>query len=617
MPDFELESEHTPVPETATGDLADLLVRYLDQLGVDYVFGLPGGAIEPFYNALARGRRRGGPDAIVMRHETGAAFAGDGYYWTTGKMAVVAATTGPGATNLMTGVASAKSNEIPMLVITAQTALPHMGRGAFQDSSDAGIDTIAMFNGITKFNSLVSHRDQFEHKLASAILSAMLVPRGPVHLSVPRDVFCQQGPQYPSFDLKKLLADASSVNQHNVRPLIHRLRKCAEPVFVLGEGAADAVDLILELALQLGGSVVTTPHGKGLINPHHPLYRGVVGFAGHESANATLTNPNVDVVAAVGTNLGEWASAGWDTRTLLNERLIHIDASAVNLRRSPMASLHVQGDPHAIFEQVLLALVDPSSDTEEAMRTITAQAERDGDMQRYFTLDDEEAFTDHAVPIRPARLMNELGRRLPPSTRYCADTGNSLAWAIHYLMPADRRLWRRRANSRTDSGPRTERRSGGRRWQGPGLFRGALEFASMGWAIGAAIGASLGSRPDPVVCITGDGSVLMSGQELTVATQLNLPIIWIILNDSAYGMVKHGQRMTGAEPIAFDLPSVDFAQVAAGQGARSQVITSVEDLDRVDFDEIIASGVPYVLDVRIDPGDAPPMGARIKVLTDN
>ena len=168
--------------------MADLLVAYLDQLGVEYVFGVPGGAIEPLYDALARSERRGGVRAVVARHETGAAFMADGYARNSGKLGVCCSTTGPGATNMITGVASAYENNVPMLVITAQTAISTFGKGAIQDSSCTGVNTVGLYQHCTRYNTLISHIDQFEHKLAAAIMSAMGSPAGPAHISIPRDV---------------------------------------------------------------------------------------------------------------------------------------------------------------------------------------------------------------------------------------------------------------------------------------------------------------------------------------------------------------------------------------------------------------------------------------------
>src|SRR5574340_1468484 len=152
----DIEAEPQPM------EAVDLLVAYLEQIGIEYVFGVPGGAIEPLYNALARSARRGGPRPVVARHETGAAFMADGYARETGKIGVCCATSGPGATNLITGVACAYENEIPMLVITGQPSLHLLGRGALQESSGAGIDTVAMFRICTRYSALISHPDQIE-----------------------------------------------------------------------------------------------------------------------------------------------------------------------------------------------------------------------------------------------------------------------------------------------------------------------------------------------------------------------------------------------------------------------------------------------------------------------
>jgi len=177
--------------------VADLLVGYLEQCGIEYIFGVPGGAIEPLYNALARSRRRGGIRHILARHETGAAFMADGYAPETGKIGVCCATSGPGATNLITGVACAYDNNIPLLAITGQPALPSFGKNPLQESSCTGINTLAMFRHCTRYNSLVSHPLQMEAKLISALQSAIRAP-GPSHLTVPVDVFRSPSPiRYP------------------------------------------------------------------------------------------------------------------------------------------------------------------------------------------------------------------------------------------------------------------------------------------------------------------------------------------------------------------------------------------------------------------------------------
>lgn len=574
-------------------EYGDLIIAYLEQLGVEYVFGIPGGAIEPFYNALARSERRGGPRAIVARHETGAAFMADGYSRNTGKLGVCCATTGPGATNLITGVASAYENHIPMLVITAQTALSTFGRGAMQDSSCTGVNTVELLHYCTRYSTLISHVEQFEHKLTTAIMTAFSSPMGPVHISVPMDIMRQrQLGMAPSFSLANLIRKPALCDDDAVDKLYAELVSARQPVFLLGDEAREAVGSILTLAVRLGAKIIVTPHGKGLVSPYHPLFRGVISFAGHREANQILADEAVDRIFIIGANMGEWASNGWDSR-LFGHRIIHIESTEANLARTPMAALHVRGRIETIVERTLSRL-DANTDgrAPPARRVVAPSAE---ESRRHFTLDDEEKYYSDAVPIKPQRLMRELPRVLPSNTYYLADSGASLSWAIHYLHPYDRRM-------------------SGRRDRNGGLFHAVTEFASMGWAIGSAVGAAFARPGEPVACITGDGSMLMSGQEITVAIQEKLPVIFVVLNDSAYGMVKHGQTMTGAELIGTALPRTDFAAFARAMGAEAYVIRSPDDLLALDGKAIGSWPGPTLLDVRIDPDEAPPIGFRTSFL---
>lgn len=578
-------------------DLADLLVDYLAQMAVDFVFGIPGGAIEPFYNALARGQSRGGPKPVVARHETGAAFMADGYYRQTGKLAVCCATTGPGTTNLITGVASAYENHIPMLVITAQTALSHFGRGASQESSCTGINTVAMFEHCTNYSTLVSHVNQLEHKLITAIMTAFGSPNGPAHLSIPWDILRSPAPRnQPSYSVHSLLNPPSLVDDTALDRLCGKLERARKAAFLIGDGCAQAVDTILELSLLIGATVVATPHGKGLVDPCHPLYHGVLGFAGHSSARAALVDPEVDIIVACGTNLGEWASNGWDHEALFNNRLIHIDSIEAHLAHSPMARLHVRGELVTVFKRLLrhVQQARPAATPETPPAPEAPRGALAGFPPRV-ALDEPLKYLSGSTPIKPQRLMRDLARLFPADACFLAETGNSQAWAIHYLHPPS---------------PIGGKPSG----FGGGRFRACSEFVSMGWAIGAAVGTALGAPGKPVVCITGDGSLLMSGQELTVAIQERLPVIFVILNDAALGMVKHGQRLAGSAPIAYELPEIDFRAYAEAMGVEGHIIRSPEDLERLDIEALCRKPGPTLLDVRIDAEETPPIGMRMKVL---
>ena len=580
-----------PLDSSGT-DIADILVHYLEKLGVEYVFGVPGGAIEPLFDALARSERRGSVRPIVARHESGAAFMADGYYYHTGNLGVCCATTGPGVTNMITGIATSYANSIPVLIITAQTSLPTFGRGAVQESSCTGVNTIGMLEHCCRYNTMISHPDQFEYKLVSAIRTAFGPKPGPVHISVPMDVMrTPTSSRVLPFFAIDFIADQQRPHPDLIDELFLLLKGSQKSLFLIGDGCTRAISNIMTVACELNISVISTPDGKGLVNPFHSLYKGVFGFAGHDEAVRAARNPELEVIVCIGTLMSEWASNGWDPIVVHNKKVVHIDQSSHNFSQTPMARRHIQGDIATIFSMLCERITkDIFQDKSCPQRTAIRVCDRP-----QFSMENESAYNSDAVPIKPQRLMRELPNIFPPNTRYLADCGNSFAWAIHYLHPYDRRL------------------RGARDVRG-GLFRACMEFAPMGWAIGCAVGTAIALKDQPVVCITGDGSVLMNGQELSVAVQENLPTIFIILNDAALGMVKHGQQLTGGEPIAFELPRTDFVGYAKALGARAFAIHSVDELVPLK-DELFPLHGPVVLDVYIDVEEVPPIAKRIKMLT--
>lgn len=593
-------------------ECADLVVAYLEQMGVEYVFGVPGGAIEPLYNALARSARRGGVQPMLARHESGAAFMADGYARETGKIGVCCATSGPGATNLITGMACAYDNNIPVLALTGQPALPVFGKHALQESTCTGVNVLEMFSHCTRYNSLVSHPAQLESKFVTALQRMMHSPRGPAHLSIPVDIF--RSPitsAVPSYDLRKLIAPAALIDEAAVKALLGMLKEARNIVILIGGGCGESVGAIMQFAAMKNARFIATPDGKGLVNPRHPLFRGVFGFSGHACAEAELCNESVDLILAIGVNMGEWNSGGW-SRNLLNDRLVHIDESDEHLSRTPMARLHVRGSILATFNRIVEADHDsPAAAGTNAGKVGYASfpARRDANPEEM--LSDLGKYQSDAAPITPQRLMGELGRLFPVTTRYLADAGNSMSWATHYLHPIDRRIGERRQVAKW------RKLDTGRREVLEGWLRVTTNFAPMGWAIGGAIGTAAGNRDVPVVCITGDGSFLMNGQEISVAVAEKLTVIFVILNDSALGMVKHGQRLAGSEQTSFQLPSTDFAAMARAMGAHAHSLRSPQDFATLDIAEICGRKGPTLLDVQIDPEEIPPMSVRMRVLSNS
>lgn len=569
-----------------TTNCADLIVDYLRQLKIDTVFGVPGGAIEPLLNSLARSERMGGPRLVVARHECGAAFMADGYARETGKMGVVCATTGPGATNLITGVASALADEIPMLVITAQTPLPKFGKHALQESSCTAIDTVGMFRYVTQFNTLVSHPDQLECKLVSAIMAAHRKPNGPVHISVPADVLRAPATINAHIHSDLLVHDFAMADDSAIARLCEKMGKVDNIIMYIGKGVGKASKQIMEFIELTGAAFVTGPMGKTWVDERHPLYRGVFGFAGHESARTLLQSKEINLILAVGTELGELGTSGWKD-DLLNTKLVHIDSSIEHFTRSPMANLHVFGNIDVIFDR-LVKKVREAREWGRRWQTLSGAAPVNVN-GGFFTLTAPEKCLSNASPVKPQRLMYHLSRALPDETRIFVDAGNGWSWATHYLT---------RSNSE-------------------GLYRIAMGYGSMTWSMGAAIGSAVANRHAPTLCILGDGSYLMSAQEITVAAQHHLPVVFLVLNDSAMGMVMHGQLLGHQESIGWELNDVNYALMAEAMGIDGIVIHSPEQLDALDYRALFQKNGPTLIDVRIDRNEVPPMGDRIKGLAIN
>lgn len=617
----------SPLPAETPFEGGDLIVHYLQQIGVEYVFGVPGGAIEPLVNAIARGMRRGGPQLVVARHESGAAFMADGYARETGKLGVCFATTGPGATNMITGVAAAYHNRNPVLAITAQTRLETFGRGAMQECSDTAVNTVGMFQHCTRYNSLVSHSKQLEPKLIAAILNAFREPHGPSHLGIPLDIMRSSIDVDTAVDLTLVLRTRPGVDEVATAELARQIQEARKPVFLIGEGAKNGAGRVLALALTLNAPVLVTPHSKGFVSSFHPCFKGVFGLSGHQSAEQVLADPLVDCVVAVGCSLGEWATAGWDRKALLNQRLIHVDANPENFRNSAMGRLHVLGEPEAVFERVgaifqenvafgSISALRPNIPAQRGLRAVPNRVDRP---MPNCTLDEPAEWISNTTPLKPQRLMRDLPYLLPPGTRFIADGTAAKGWAIHYLHIPDRRFGERRGPGsiapakRKDAGGSVQRLQD-RRQETAGLFRTSMEFSCMGWAIGHAVGAAFARSDIPVVCLTGDGSMLMNSQEITVAAEHRLPVFFIVLNDAALGTIRHGQVLGGAEQIGWELPEVDFALMAKAMGINGFVVRTYQELQEVDWDGLWKRREPAIIDVRIDRDAMPPIKQRMKSL---
>lgn len=543
--------------------LADQIVTALADLGITTYFGVPGGAIEPLFNALARQRCSAGVEFLSMRSESGAGFAADGYFRSTGRIAVCTCTTGPGTGNLLTAVMTAHADRIPLLLLTPQVPLRKQGRGALQDSSSDALDLPHAFASCTRYSSVITHAAQLDFKLARALAAASSAPKGPVHLSVPSDVL--GGACLPLSTRRwSPLASLRPIDTAGVAGLMQALGGASCPLLYVGDDAGPSMQRVYELGRRLDARVVSSPAGKRWVGHLDASYRGVVGFSGHATAMAAVRA--ADLVVAFGATFDELSTNAWGALT--DVPIYSVDRHASHAYRLPNVR-PVIGEPGAVIE-IALATV--------AARGSGAQSR---------TLFPPPAVVRSAGSglVHPQDLMCWLNGRLLPEVVVHVDAGNSFSWSTQLL-----------------------------RRPKPDTYRVAMGLSPMCWAISAAIGAAAASRKR-TLCVTGDGAMLMSGLELTAAVQHHLPVTYVILNDSSLGMVRHGQRLGGAESIGHEMPEVHFDQIAMACGARGLRVQCRTDLDSVPEQWLwAAEGGPAVIDVRIDRDAVPPIGDRVRGL---
>jgi len=593
---------------SAQNTAADFVLEFLSHINVDKIFGIPGGAIEPLFDAVSHFNRNNSErqasnhlgkvtsniELITSRHEAGAVFMADGYARETGHLAVCCATTGPGSTNMITGIASAYIDQIPMLILTPQTPMSSFGKQNFQDSCDDSISIVTMLSRCTRYNSMVTHVDQLKYKLTKALKAALTYPRGPVHLSIPMDIWNQT----IDIDMNHCFAnfnklECNGYDKECYEDLCQVITSKNKLLFLLGAESLPFSASIVSCAEILGADVVTTPTAKGCINANHELYKGVLGFAGHIQAEDALLNNDVDHVVVIGTHLHPFETANLCNNLSVVKKMLYINNSMADGSVFESARLLLTGNLKAIFSDLEDYLtkrqIINDLKSKNSLHNISNVIQYNGASQKRHKID-FLALTDVDQPlkngrVKPQYLMSKLPRILPDTARFYIDTGNSWAWATHYLHP-----------------------------NLVSHYNISMNYGAMGWAIGAAVGALFAKHDSPSVCITGDGSYLMNGQEITVAVQQRLPVIFIILNDNGYGMVKHGQRLGGAEEVGYELPNVDFAMMARAVGAKGVTVKNAHDLDALDVEGLLSTGGPLLVDIYIDPEEVPPMGARMKEL---
>jgi acetolactate synthase-1/2/3 large subunit len=541
--------------------------------GLSHVFLVPGGLIDPFLPALSATE---GITPIIAAHEGGAAFMADGYARASGRFGACFAIGGPGITNMVTAIATACTDQSPVMVISGQVPTDWEGRGGFQDSSPATLNDVVLFQSLTKSSLIVESPHLIRNHLRASFTKMLASPQGPVHLSLPLDI------QRTEVHLPWDKLDASVYCPAFVDPpALERLWQILLPgdpqqaprriVVLAGAGVekSRATSDLLAFAERFEIPVATTLRAKGVFPEDHRLSLGIFGYAGHRHAIEALLSGEVEVLLVLGSGLSQRDTLFWDRKILPSRALIHVDLDPEVIGRTWHTEVPLVGDCGQVLRCLLEAESQRLADlagTNIERRTWLERLRSSG--PRYY---DEEHTNSKAVPLHPARVLRDLRRVMPRKTVLLVDSGAHRAFCGHYWEVYE---------------PRT--------------YLSATNLGPMGWAIPAGIGAKLARPERPLVVVTGDGCMLMHGMEIQTAGRYGIPVVFLVINNSALGNVWLRASQKGPGPAGLtELPTHDWAGFARSVGLKAATVTAPAELEPA-FQAALAAGVPYLLDVRCD-----------------
>jgi acetolactate synthase I/II/III large subunit len=541
---------------------AKVLVESLEQQNVDVIFGILGGAILPVYDALCGNEKI---RHILARHEQGAAHAAEGYARASGKVGVCMATSGPGATNLVTGIANAYMDSSPIIAITGQVPSTGVnssymiGKDAFQEADIIGITT-----PITKHNYQPRTIAEIQPMVNAAFYIASSGRPGPVLIDIPKNV------QSDMAEVEMGITEKIEARGYKpaLTPDLTRIGKAAdllaeatEPMILAGGGviSSNASDEIMQMSDLLMAPVATTFMGKGAFPECHPLSVGCIGMHGNPAANRLIGE--ADVLLAVGTRFSDRATANLDTFAS-NAKKIHIDIDAAELGKNIEVDVPIVGDA-----KVSLKLLHVAATKKLSKMKVSAWSQHIKEAKEQLS----PLLKDRPRELVPKALLIELRKLLPVDTIVTTEVGQNQMWSALYFQALK---------------PRTFISSGG--------------LGTMGFGFPAAIGAKVACPDRPVVDIAGDGSFLMTEQELAWSVAEKIPVIVIVLNNSVLGMVAQWQRMLYKRRyMAVNLGKTpDFVKLAEAYGAQGLRVTSLEEFQKA-VNTALNSNVTTVIDVPI------------------
>ena len=529
---------------------SQILIECLKEQGVDTVFGYPGGAILNVYDELYKHSDE--IKHILTSHEQGASHAADGYARATGKVGVCFATSGPGATNLVTGIATAYMDSVPVVAITCNVGVPLLGKDSFQE-----IDIVGVTLPITKHNFIVKD----VNKLADVIRDAFRIAKegrpGPVLIDIPKDVTAKMADyEYKTPVVPKV---NKNIDSNEIAEAIDMIKKARKPFVFVGGGSiiSGASAEIAEFVEKVDAPVCDTLMGKGAFDGTSERYTGMLGMHGTKTSNFGVME--CDLLIVLGARFSDRVT-GDTSKFASNARILQIDIDPAEINKNIKVDMSIVGDIKVVLEAIN-ARLDKENHKEW--------------MNHIYEMKKEYPLRYNKDILTGPYLMEKIFEVTDGNAIITTEVGQHQMWAAQYYKYKE---------------PRTFLSSGG--------------LGTMGYGLGACIGAKLGRKDKIVINIAGDGCFRMNMNEVATATRYNIPIIEIIVNNHVLGMVRQWQTLYYGQRYSYTVleDQVDYVKVAEGLGAKAYRVETKEDFEAA-LKDAIAMNIPCVLDCHIEKDD--------------
>jgi acetolactate synthase-1/2/3 large subunit len=592
-PVYYLDLEAPPQKATKLPTVGDLIIHYLQLEGVKYIFGIPGGGLMNLLINLKDNKDK--IEYIICRQETGAAYIADGYYRATGKIGVVAVTTGPGATNALTGVMNAQADGSALMLISGEIDQKFYGMGYLQEGIGATLNINEIFSAATGYSSIISSGTDAETIMKQAFRDALSLPRQAVHLSLPVNVTLQPlpGPDM-SASTSSYRAAATGAPINEVKEAMKSFLACKRPLLFLGNGCRQVLQdsitykNLLRFTEKYGIPVITTADGKGIYPESHDLSLRVYGIADCMWPYQYLTakSPAYDGIMIIGSELGELSTNSW--LPILkpqgkNAPFIQVDINQKIIARSFEVTQGVVGEAGAFINDLAYLMPSFPANKKEVKDRKAFIAE----IKKQSPYIDPGSYSSNSSPIQPAAIMRVLQKTLPGDSKIFIDCANCVGWAAHYL-----------------------------KIDPPASIFFSLSMGPMGFGVGSVIGGKIGCPDSTCFCITGDAAFMMQGSEVSTARHYKVGAIWLVLYDNNLSMVSQGmahfapdEKNPGVWTELYELGKPNLALFAKGLGADTYTINSPAELGKI-MPKVLSRAnkdrVPQVIIANIDRKPVPP-----------